>query len=213
VRHFLNQNLPRFIIILRMSSLVLPDYMLNNLFNHEQCIFSEKAIHNAHHVNEWNGTEVGAYLYLWNKDYVKQWVRAGSAANGIKERGDEHVRASMQRNAKDRSSVFYSSFPHESTTQPRSSFYKGSFQELQQHIGVSYKKSDIDRIASLFEWDEYTETYLNTCNKKSGTELIDKKHRVICYTLELLLQMCLGKANNLSTSKGFESFLGWFGGQ
>jgi hypothetical protein len=137
---------------------------------------------------------------------IQQWRRAGSAAVSLKKRGDEHVRASMQRNDQDRDSLFYCTFPHQLSDREKTESFEGHFQDLQHRVGLSYTKCKLDAIIGLLEWDQYTEVMLGKF--KADLPMKEKKHRLICYLFESVLQLCLDTRLNVSRSYGNEYFLG-----
>ena len=201
------KNLPRMSAILKLAGLVLPDKFISSRTSHD-CILRHDAFATTEIVTDANGNETGAYLYLFvpNNGMIQQWRRAGSAAVSFKKRGDEHVRASMQRNDQDRDSLFYRTFPHQLSNREKTESFEGHFQDLQHRVGLSYIKSKLEAIIGLLEWDQYTEVMLGKF--KADLPMKEKKHRLICYLFESALQLCLDTRLNVSRSYGYEYFLG-----
>ena len=201
------QNLPRMSSILKLAGLVLPDKFLSSRTCHD-CLLRHDAFSTTEIVSDANGYETGAYLYLFapNNGIIQQWRRAGSAAVSFKKRGDEHVRASMQRSDEDRDSLFYRTFPNQLSKRQKTESFEGHFQDLHQRVGLSYTKCRLDTIIGLFEWNQFTEVMLGKV--KVDLPIKEKKHRLICYLFETVLQLCLDTRLNVSRSYGNELFLG-----
>ena len=99
--------------ILKLTGLVLPDAYIRTR-SEKDCLLRQDAGSIAELVNDMNGNEVGSYMYIFAPEggLLQQWRRVGSAAVGLKKRGKEHVKASLQKSDKDRDSTFYRTFPH-----------------------------------------------------------------------------------------------------
>ena len=159
-------------------------------------------------VNDNNGNEVGSYLHIFSPEggVLQQWRRVGSAAVGLKKRGNEHIKNSLQKSDQNRDSIFYRTFPHKECERRKAAEFEGYFQDLEQRVGISYNKDNLQNVIDLFYWSESTEKFLEATKHK--LTLTEKKHRMICYFFETMLQLCLDTTLNVSKSIGNELFLG-----
>ena len=149
--------------------------------------------------------ELGAYLY---QDYEGTgFIRAGSAAVGLKKRHKQHLAASKLKTKNDRLSRFYSLYPHAEAGKVDGQ--QGTFQELRQIGAFRFIIANKDRVVDMFEWDSTILTYLEQ-KEMHGNSLLEKQHRLVCYFLEKLLDLMLGIDQNISSNPGFESFIGYF---
>ena len=176
--------------------------------NENDCLLRQDAVSIAELVNDMNGNEVGSYMYIFAPEggVLQQWRRVGSAAVGLKKRGNEHFKASLQKSDQDRVSTFYRTFPHKECERRKTADFEGYFQDLQQRVGISYHKDNLQRVIELFHWSETILSYLEATKHK--LTMTEKKHRMICYFFESVLQLCLDTTLNVSKSIGNELFLG-----
>jgi hypothetical protein len=201
------QNIKRASAILKLTGLVLPDAYISTR-NEKECLFRQNAVSIAEMVNENNGNDVGSYMYIFSPEggVLQQWRRVGSAAVGLKKRGNEHVKNSLQKCDQNRDSIFYRTFPHKECERRKAAEFEGHFQDLEQRVGISYNKDNLQNVIDLFYWSESTEKFLEATKHK--LTLTEKKHRMICYFFETMLQLCLDTTLNVSKSIGNELFLG-----
>ena len=202
------QNIKHVSAILKLAGLVLPDtYIRTRTVN--SCLLSQNSVNIAEMINDTNGHEVGAYLYLFSPEggVIQQWRRAGSASVGLKKRGIEHEKSSLQKSDQNRDSNFYRTFPHKDCERSKTADFEGCFQDLQHRVGLSYHKENLQNVINLFHWSKLTERSLEAKKHKNLT-IDEKKHRLICYFFESALQLCLDPTQNVSRSVGNELFLG-----
>ena len=64
----------------------------------------------------------------------------------------------------------------------------------------------------IFLWNEKIETNVNNVKFRNAKTLNEKKLNMIGYLLEIFYDVALKESSNVSTSPGFETPLGVFGG-
>ena len=194
--------------ILKLTGIILPDEYLS-CRSTEECLLRQDAQSITELIDANNGGEMGAYLYLFcpENGIIQEWRRAGSAAVGMKKRGDEHIRNSKQKCERNRESLFYRTFPHKDSALERTSDFLGYFTDLEHRVGVSFKRDHMLNVQNLFQWTEYTESCIET--SKLNLPIEEKKHRLVCYLFETVLQLCLDVRLNVSQSQGNECSLGY----
>ena len=74
-------------------------------------------------------------------------------------------------------------------------------------IGFSYEKIGKNKIVELLEWDDVTLAHLRKISKSENV-MNENKNRMICYLFESILELCLDKTLILSSSVGYEKFIG-----
>ena len=149
--------------------------------------------------------ELGAYLYQDSEG--TGFIRAGSAAVGLKKQHGQHVAASKLKTKNDRLSRFYSLYSHDELGKVDGQ--QGTFQELRQIGAVRFTSTNKARVIGMFEWDNTILTYLEQ-KEMHGYSLLEKQYRLVCYFFEKLLDLMLGLDQNISSNPGFESFIGYF---
>eukprot|EP00978_Attheya_sp_CCMP212_P020206 scaffold57540_cov75-Attheya_sp.AAC.2 len=138
----------------------------------------------------------GCYLYFDRNRSV--WVRSGKVTGrSFTTRHDEHKKASKNE-------------------------HEGWFENLDQNVAVGIDRT-VNGVIRLLTADRDTEQgflcfeneFKNKIEKVSfnGTKSIqDKQMHMVAYLFELAYDIALGSANNASTSPGFETPMGVFGG-
>ena len=149
--------------------------------------------------------ELGAYLYQ-DSDGTG-FIRAGSAAVGLKKQHSEHVATSKLKTKNDRLSRFYSLYSHDELGKVDGQ--QGTFQELRQIGAVRFTSTNKARVIGMFEWDNTILTYLEQ-KEMHGYSLLEKQYRLVCYFFEKLLDLMLGLDQKISSNPGFESLIGYF---
>ena len=76
------------------------------------------------------------------------------------------------------------------------------------YAGWLFKEEDRVEIQNLFYWSDDVIQYLERKNVRGCNTPEDKKHRLVCYMFETILQLCLDKNDNVSQNPGCESFCG-----
>ena len=87
---------------------------------------------------------------------------------------------------------------------------KGTFQQLEQLIGIGFRREKMNEVVSLFDWDNeenYEIEKLKGINTKDS--LIEKKYRHICYLAESTYALAISE--NISSNPGFEWQLKYYG--
>jgi hypothetical protein len=66
-----------------------------------------------------------------------------------------HEKASKLESALDRKSRFYTRYPHKDFLHiDLSRLRKGLFQDLQQFVGIGFKRDNKENIVNVFDWDD-----------------------------------------------------------
>ena len=155
----------------------------------------------------------GSYLVYDNKR--KTFIRSGAAAVGMKKRWKEHSSASLLKNHHERTNKFYCAYPSTTNVIGHSQvmiYKKGNFEQLEQFIGVGFKKELMEYIVNWFNWSEYEVEQLGLLAGVGGMDSIEeKKYRHLCYLFENAYALSLNQDNNISTNPGFEWQLGYYG--
>jgi hypothetical protein len=142
-------------------------------------------------------------------------IRFGAAEVGMSNRWRGHEKASKLETAQDRKSRFYTRYPHKDfvVRNDPSHLRIGLFQNLQQFVGIGFKRDNKENIVNLFDWDkgEVQELEKLTAASESRNTLVDKKYRHIVYLSELLYAVSLDLKDNISSNPGCEWQLKYFG--
>jgi hypothetical protein len=107
-------------------------------------------------------------------------IRFGAAEVGMSSRWRGHEKASKLETAQDRKSRFYTRYPHKDFLHnDPSRLRKGLFQDLQQFVGIGFKRDNKENIVNLFDWDngEVKEFEKLRAASESRNTLVDKKCR------------------------------------
>lgn len=208
--HFFFKNFDRMSVLLKLLGYVQTDNRLKNApFSGH--LFNTSFLHN-HELHQIGHSSYHG-CYLVKDGETGDFIRAGSASNKLghvsatgvnKGRINEHLKASMNPMASN--SRFYDAYPHEDAQKYQETLKKGTFQQLQFIAPIRFREGKKDDIQSLFEWDKEILDYLER-RKPSGCETLkDKKHRIVCYLCEMVMQMCLRPSDNISSNPGCEAF-------
>ena len=112
-------------------------------------------------------------------------------------------------------SKFYSSYPHincDETNRPNQDDKMGTFQQLEQLIGIGMTRDKLTSINELFTWSDEELTGLNNLKGvASRNTLADKKYKHICYLFELAYALAIESRRNISGNPSCEWQLGYFG--
>ena len=159
------------------------------------------------------GTDSGCYLYYNNNR--KKWIRSGKVSRRpISARLEEHKKAAENvGGTSEASSKMYNLYPSRNSALVRnnsgSKSWKGYFEDLIPYAGITYKWSSHHNIKELVDTEFLNWTSLPKDNfdsaQKLGHDLISKKMTLLSYMLELVYDLMLAPADNLSTQPGFES--------
>jgi hypothetical protein len=118
-------------------------------------------------------------------------IRFGAAEVGMSNRWRGHEKASKLETAQDRKSRFYTRYPHKDfvVRNDPSHLRIGLFQNLQQFVGIGFKRDNKENIVNLFDWDkgEVQELGKLTAASESRNTLVDKNIVILfisasCYT-------------------------------
>ena len=106
---------------------------------------------------------------------------------------------------------FYQAYPDAEIDQ-QFLLQRGFFQYLQQYCGLAFERDKHQALLSnseegILHWDETTLSHLKA---KMNRSLEDAQLDMVSYLFEFVSGLCLGEANNVSQSLGFESFAGTF---
>jgi hypothetical protein len=81
-------------------------------------------------------------------------MRFGAAEVGMSNRWRGHEKASKLETAQDRKSRLYTRYPHKDFLHnDPSRFREGLFQELQQFVGIGFKRDNKENSVHLFDWE------------------------------------------------------------
>ena len=160
----------------------------------------------------------GCYLYFDRNQSV--WVRSGKVTGrSFTTRHDEHKKASKN----EHESQFYAWFPSNDGSGLTSNIERrGWFENLDQNVAVGIDRT-VDGVMRLLTADRDTEQgflrfeneFKNKIEKVSfngARNIQDKQMHMVAYLFELAYDIALGSTNNASTSPGFETPMGVFGG-
>ena len=112
-------------------------------------------------------------------------------------------------------SVLYKSYPSVNcieTNLPSMNNRKGTFQQLEQLMGIGFERIHIEKIVGLFDWDDeenYEISNLKGVNTRDT--LTEKKYRHICYLTESVYALAISEMFNISSNPGFEWQLRYYG--
>ncbi|KAG7368491.1 hypothetical protein IV203_031234 [Nitzschia inconspicua] len=137
------------------------------------------------------GAMDGSYL---TADTLRQLlIRAGFAEQGFNRRWGEHRRASFLKDVGTRNRPQYQLFPHESVSEDQAPNRRGTFQQLEQRLGLGVRKADRARVLALFKWTEIDEAHLGKLSYGDGRAgTFDfKKYKHICFMFELFFAVAL----------------------
>ena len=160
-------------------------------------------------------TKVGCYLY-WDKER-KVFIRSGKATRDFEHRHKEHKAGSLLKNSRDLQSKFYASYPSaaviDKVDEPL-----GVFESLTMYCGIGFEmgnSNSTDKICQekggYLHWSKEILDYLSKKRSLNAAQLKTVKVEMVSYLFELCYDLCLGKQDNISSSPGFEKFLGQFG--
>ena len=155
----------------------------------------------------------GCYLYWDSNGYA--WIRTGKATGtnfGV--RHDQHkAGAADPLKGNNIKSKFYGSFPSENAAVPNRSAVRGSFEQLQQHVGLGYNPlckgnltKDVSR-SGIFHLDKNLDKNLESLFRYES-RLEAKKLHMVGYLCEMIYDVCLSPRDNISGNPGMEVLLG-----
>jgi hypothetical protein len=137
--------------------------------------------------------------------------RAGAAEMGFRTRWEGHTQSSKLLDPKYKKSAFYNCYPHENVVENTLN-RKGTFQSLNQLVGVGFQRSKASQVLALFEWDGYgLEELKKLQGCKNRNELVDKQYRHIVYLLEASHALAIEPRKNISSNPSCEWQLRFFG--
>ena len=177
-----------------------------------ECLLSHRIHFNSSDSESLEYDPDGSYIvYDKNREV---FIRAGAAIMGIIKRWREHVSASMLTNDASRKSVLYKSYPNSRCTEDDLPLVKrkGEFEQLEQLIGISFDRRKMEKIVSLFEWNDEELFELNKLKGLNPKDtIIDKQYRHICYLTESVYALAISNSMNISSNPGFEWQLRYYG--
>ena len=124
---------------------------------------------------------------------------------------------SLLKNSRDLQSKFYASYPSaaviDKVDEPL-----GVFESLTMYCGIGFEmgnSNSTDKICQekggYLHWSKEILDYLSKKRSLNAAQLKTVKVEMVSYLFELCYDLCLGKQDNISSSPGFEKFLGQFG--
>jgi hypothetical protein len=152
------------------------------------------------------GTLRGAYLYA--NIVESRFVRSGKAVSIVKRVG-EHAKAAEHPNATN--SRFYLSYPAMGAVQRNpqlgdARIRKGWFESLRAVIALAYLNEHGPQVVEMFTWTDG-----GVCQKlkawRPTHDELEKKKMLVDYLLELVYELALSPADDVSSNPGFETLL------
>ncbi len=157
--------------------------------------------------DEWREYD-GCYLcFDPNRSLI---FRAGMTVIGLGPRWDQHERASRLTSQDTKWRNFYRKYPHVSV-KDQCPDRDGTFEQLDQRVGLAVRKSDTRAVTELFpftEIDNYRLKQLSYGPNRAGTQT-DKQYKHICYMFELLFNIAIEQRKNTTQNPGCEWQLQW----
>jgi hypothetical protein len=194
--------------IMVLFSHVKPDI---SCLDHNQCLlagptFFLKATNREAHME-------GCYLHFDSNN--NEWIRSGKAVGStFGQRNVQHKLASRLTSASSENSKFYHSYPFSTAAIVDKRVKKGSFENLQQHVGVGFDKLrkgkllvDVEQ-GGIFCLDNETNKKIDAINFRGNLRLQTKQLNMLGYLWELAYDLCIAPASNVSGNPGFEVLLG-----
>jgi len=170
----------------------------------DDTLFSPSFVSNHDMFNDTNEEHHGSYLA---KDRERGTViRSGSASVGCKQRVQVgHPKGAKQTAMKDQENHFYSLYPARSSEHVIEEMREGWFEDIEFFPGIIFSDVKKEAVQALFVWNEHIVAFLN--GRLGDRDLKDKKHRMVCYFFETILEFCIAPRDNVSKSLGFETFI------
>ena len=160
-----------------------------------------------------DGNIDGNYLVYDNKRH--SIFRSGMAEVGMSRRWKEHVSGSMRSSHVNRASKFYKCYPNsgaEEDNMPTKDDRLGTFQQLEQLIGIGIRREQLTDVVGLFEWTRVECDELSLLQSAATrNELEDKKYRHLCYLFECAYALSIEPRRNISVNPGCEWQLKYYG--
>ena len=129
-------------------------------------------------------------------------IRSGAAEVGIMRRWQEHSKAFLLKEHKNRTNKFYSSYPSQLVTDKDlldGDHVKGTFEDLSVRVGIGMKRKNKEQLVSMFQWNHIELGQLISLTGTAGrTSLIDKQYRHLCYMFELAYALAIEPSKNIS---------------
>ena len=140
--------------------------------------------------------------------------RSGMVEVGMKRRWKEHVNGSMRNNRVNCISKFYKCYPNSNTlfdNIPNKDDILGTFQQLEQLLGIGIKIDELTGVIQLFNWSpiEYEELN-NLQSAPTRNTLSDKKYGQVCYFFECAYALAIDPRRNISGNPGCEWYLKYY---
>ena len=135
---------------------------------------------------------------------------------GIKKRWKQHVLASMLINEANRRSLLYVSYLNSKCAEINLPSAKrqrrGEFEQLEQLFEITFYQRKMDKIVSLFKWDDEELFELDKLKGVNTNDTItDKQYRHVCYLTESVYALAINSTMNISSNPGYEWQLRYYG--
>jgi hypothetical protein len=209
---WVEQNLQKATAILKLHGLFKHDESLrfvqigDALLNTCTVLSCEEIVNG----NESRVQRIGSYLMTDMQRMIV--IRAGSTSSSFLQRQTEHSQCSKLKNASDKDSRLYSSYPNAdaSAEDKRMAMCpeRGEWSHVRSAMAIGWDANKCSEVRGLFEWDEITMACLE--QNRSGLTIEKKQDRMLVYLFELILQLSLDGKSNISSNPGFELFNGSF---
>ena len=158
----------------------------------------------------------GAYLYYDSNNLV--WIRSGKVTGrGFKVRDTEHLKKAKAKNITTKTSRFYVAYPSIHSARATSKAKKGVFEDLRQYIALGFDPSKDDIVQfltndmssnGLLSFDKEDEKNISKVNFRNAHTMEQKKIEMVAYLIEIVYDISICPADNISVSPGYEPICG-----
>ena len=166
--------------------------------------------------------EEGCYLYFDTNNSC--WIRSGKAVGrNFTARHREHEKQAMLEDEGKLSSRFYRTYPVRNSKYSSDNLRRGYFDHLQLYCGLGFDRASKSnrnlttsgKRQSLFLWPDSCLRKVKLVNFRglAAEDLEERQRHMVGYLCELAYDLALSPRNNVSSSPGFETPLGVFGGR
>ena len=147
-------------------------------------------------------------------------MRSGKAVGrSFVERHDEHKKASQLTEVSTRESKFYTSYPSKTAELGCDASRRGYFDNLEQRVAFGFDwatEGAIDGLTAdaadggIFHFSEGKKKRIERVNFQGENTLKGKQLHCLGYLMELAYDLALASRDNVSSSPGFETCIGFF---
>jgi hypothetical protein len=126
-------------------------------------------------------------------------IRSGMPTQTFGKRWEEHLRASLRAAMVAMYRNFYWYYPHERVAYNVRG-RKGTYQSLEQRMGMGVKKQGKHKLLKLFNWKEAVKSHLSqlSLGPHQAETLGDKHCKHVCYMFELFFAVGVKESENIT---------------